>query len=276
MRDMAASTAPIWAPAPPEHWYLTDDFNMPVTADTQRRENTLQSVFEAHVARHGRDASILANVAFRWDQAHPGVGVDPDILWLEPALPEGRRSVLTWEEGTGVPRLAVEVVGRDTAHKDYNHGPGKYAASGVDELWVFDPDGFGRRDDGDGPHLLQVWRRTRSGFHRISAGAGPARTEELDAWLVVDDDTLRVADDPEGRALWPTVAEERDAARKERDLAAQERDLAAQERDLAARERDLAAQERDLAAQERDRERVRAEEAEARIRALEALLAARG
>jgi Uma2 family endonuclease len=161
MRHMAASTAPIWAPAPPEHWYLTDDFNMPVTADTQRRENTLQSVFEAHVARHGRDASILANVAFRWDQAHPGVGVDPDILWLEPALPEGRRSVLTWEEGTGVPRLAVEVVGRDTAHKDYNHGPGKYAASGVDELWVFDPDGFGRRDDGDGPHLLQVWRRPR-------------------------------------------------------------------------------------------------------------------
>ena len=172
---MATSTAPIWAPAPPEHWYLTDDFNMPVTADTQRRENTLQSVFEAHVARHGRDASILANVAFRWDQAHPGVGVDPDILWLEPALPEGRRSVLTWEEGTGVPRLAVEVVGRDTAHKDYNHGPGKYAASGVDELWVFDPDGFGRRDDGDGPHLLQVGRRTRTGFPPIYPGACPRR-----------------------------------------------------------------------------------------------------
>jgi len=58
MPDMAASTASIWAPAPPEHWYLTDDFNMPVTADTQRRENTLQSVFEAYVARRGRAASI--------------------------------------------------------------------------------------------------------------------------------------------------------------------------------------------------------------------------
>ena len=263
---MAASAAPIWAPAPPEHWYLTDDFNMPVTADTQRRENTLQSVFEAAVARGRRDASILANVALRWDQAHPGVGVDPDIMWLEPALPEGRRSALSWEEGTGVPRLAVEVVGRDTAHKDYNYGPGKYAASGVSELWVFDPDGYGRRDDGDGPHVLQVWRRTRAGFQRVYAGAGPVRTEELDAWLVVSDDTLRVADDREGRALWPTIAEERD-------LAAQERDLAAQERDLAAQERDLAAQERDLAAQERDRERVRAEAAEARIRELEAALA---
>ncbi len=251
----------MWAPSPPEHWYLTDDFNMPVTADTQRRENTLQSVFEAHVARQGRDASILANVAFRWDQAHPGVGVDPDILWLEPALPEGRRSVLTWEEGTGVPRLAVEFVSRDTAHKDYNHGPEKYAAAGIDELWVFDPDGFGRRDDGDGPHRLQVWRRTRSGFHRLYAGAGPARTEALAAWLVVCDDTLRVADDPEGRALWPTVAEERDAARQERDAARQERDRATQEREHAAHER--------------DRERIRAEEAEARIRALEALLAAR-
>jgi hypothetical protein len=263
---MAASAASIWAPAPPEHWYLTDDFNMPVTADTQRRENTLQSVFEAHVARRGLEASILANVALRWDQAHPGVGVDPDIMWLEPALPEGRRSVLTWEEGTGVPRLAVEVVGRDTAHKDYNHGPGKYAASGIAELWVFDPEGFGRRDDGDGPHVLQIWRRSRGGFQRVYAGPGPARTEVLDAWLVVADDVLRVADDRDGRALWPTVAEERDHAAQERDRAARERDLAAQERDRAARERDLAAQER-------DRERARAEAAEARIRELEARLA---
>lgn len=251
---MATSAAVRWEPAPPEHWYLTDDFNMPITADTLRRDDTLRSTFEARITRDGIGASILANVALRWDQAHPGVGVDPDIMWLEPALPEGRRSVLTWEAGTGVPRLAVEIVGRDTAHKDYNHGPGKYAASGVRELWVFDPEGFGRRDDGDGPHVLQVWRRTRSGFHRIYAGSGPARTEELDAWLVVVGDVLRVSDDPEGNACWPTVAEERDRA---------------------AEERDRVTAERDRAAGERDRERERADSAEARLRELEAMLAAR-
>ncbi len=236
-----ATAAALWEPSPPEDWYLADGFNMPITLKTQHREDTLQQVFEARIARTQSDATIAANVALRWDQAHPGVGVDPDLLWVEPAMPEGSRSVMTWEKGCGVPRIAVEVVGRETAYKDYNTGPAKYAASGTRELWVFDPDGYGRTDAQEGPWVLQVWRRTRSGFRRVYAGDGPVRSTELDAWLVVVGDLLRVADDREGTKLWPTTAEERD-----------------------------------MAEAERDRALARAEAAEARIRALEAKLAGGG
>ncbi len=234
-----ATAAVQWEPSPPEHWYLSDGFNMPISAHTQRRENTLQQTFEAYLARTERDASILANVALRWDQAHPGVGVDPDLMWLEPALPQSMRSALTWERGVGVVRVAVEVVGRETAHKDYNHGPAKYGASGTRELWVFDPDGYGRTEAGEGPWTLQVWRRVRGAWRRVYAGDGPFRSPELAAWLVVQGDLLRVSDDAAGTKVWPTTAEERDRAAEERDAA-----------------------------------RQRAEAAEARIRALEAMLAA--
>ncbi len=261
MRSRAAAAA-LWEPSPPEHWYLSDGFMMPITWCMQRRRDTLQQTFEARIARTQGDATIAANVALRWDQAHPGVGVDPDLLWVEPAVPEGIPSVITWEKGVGVPRIAVEIVGGETAHKDYNQGPAKYAASGTRELWVFDPDGYGRTDAQEGPWVLQVWRKTRSGFRRVYAGDGPVRSTELDAWLVVVGDLLRVADDREGTKLWPTTAEERDRAEAERDRAAQERDQAAQERDRAAQERDQAL--------------ARAEAAEARIRAQEAKLAGGG
>ncbi len=242
-----ATVAALWEPSPPEHWHLSDGFNMPVTADTQRRETVLQQTFEAFVARTHRDASILANVALRWDQTHVGVGVDPDILWLEPSLPQGIGSALTWERGVGVRRVAVEVVESETAHKDYNQGPAKYAASGTRELWVFDPEGYGRTDEGEGPWTLQVWRRARGSFRRVYQGDGPVRSVELGAWLVVVGDLLRVSDDREGTKLWPTTAEERDRATIDRDRAAVDR----------------------------DRAQERAEAAEARVRALEAMLAER-
>ena len=256
-----ATAAALWEPSPPEHWYLSDGFNMPITAATQRREDTVQQTFEARVARTGCDASILANVALRWDGAHPGVGVDPDVMWLEPSLPPGMRSVLTWEKGVGTVRVAVEIVGRDTARKDYQLGPAKYAASGTRELWVFDPEGYGRTETDEGPWTLQVWRRSKGGFRRVYAGDGPFRSAELGAWLVVVGDLLRVSEDREGTRLWPTTAEERDQERAERARAEQAQAHAEQERARAEQERDAA--------------KAKAEAAEARIRALEALLAAR-
>ena len=31
---------------PPEHWYLSDGFNMPISTDSQRREDALQQTFD--------------------------------------------------------------------------------------------------------------------------------------------------------------------------------------------------------------------------------------
>ena len=198
---------------PPADWYLDDGFNMPVTQSNDHRGEVLRRTFEVGARRRGVTASMHVNVALRWDRFHKGVGVDPDVMWVEPPLPTGMRSVLTWQPGVHPPRVAVEIVSEDNATKDYQRGPAKYGASGTRELWVFDPEGYGRDEKGRGPWMLQVWRRDKSGrFKRTYVGDGPEYSHELDAWIVVVDGLLRVADDEDGTKLWPTTDEERDAA----------------------------------------------------------------
>jgi len=52
-------------------------------------------------------------------------------------------------------------------------------------------------------------------MERVYAGDGPARTEELNAWLIPTEPCrLRIADDKEGSQLWLTSAEQEAAARK--------------------------------------------------------------
>ena len=172
-------------------------------------------ILRAWIARTARDAAVYANLALRWDEEHPAVGVDPTPP--DPKL----RSLRTWEPGHTAPRVAVEVVSRDTAEKDYLEGPAKYAASGTRELWVFDPERRGR--GALGPSVLQVWRRMDDGApRRVFAGDAPAYSEELGAWLVVTHDGMRLrpADDEAGERLWLTSEEaERERAQAERERA---------------------------------------------------------
>jgi hypothetical protein len=117
-------------------------------------------------------------------------------------------------------------------HKDYEIAHNKYAASGTRELWVFDPKLCGPRFFG-GPHRLQVWRRDEANhFGRVYAGDGPTYSPVIAAHLVVVDGgcSLRLADDPAGTHLWPTV-EEAERAAKDAALAR----VGELERELAAR-----------------------------------------
>jgi hypothetical protein len=248
---------------PPADWYLDDGFNVPVTPRNDQRGEVLRRIFEVGARRMKRSVSVLVNVALRWDLFHKGVGVDPDVMWVEPALPEGMRSVLTWMPDVKAPRIAVEIVSKENADKDYRRGPAKYGASGTQELWVFDPEGLGRDEKEQGPWALQVWRRDRRGkFRRVYAGDGPEYSQELDAWIVVAGDLLRVADDENGTQLWPTTDEERDDA-EERAVLAEERAVLAEERAVLAEERAVLAEER-AAAEAKARVVL-----EAKLRALE-------
>ena len=123
------------------------------------------------------------------------------------------------------------MVSRDTARKDYEEGPAKYAASGTRELWVFDQERCGRGLMG-GPWTLQLWRRTEEAFRRVYAGDAPAYSEELGAWLVLTEggSRLRLAEDEAGERLWPTAKEEADARAE-----AAEAEVAALRAALAAR-----------------------------------------
>lgn len=206
----------------------------------------LKQILLAWASRVG-DTQVARNLAVRWDESRPQMGVDPDLCVIRPRTPEGDElmSLCTWESGHSPPVLAVEVVSASNARKDYATAPERYAACGVDELWVFDPRLCGPRIGG-GPHRLQIWRRTDEGdLARTYAGAGPARSVALGAWLLPVDEgrKLRVAGDERGETMWLT-AEETERAEKERERAEKERERAEKER----AEREVARLEAEIAA----------------------------
>jgi Uma2 family endonuclease len=223
-------------------WELEEE-NVPESAWHDAVIELLKLILRAWAARAALDSLIASNLALRWDPKLWKVGVDPDVAVYLPSPPEGEdtASVCTWEPGHHPPRVAVEVVSRSTATRDYVTKPDQYAASGTNELWVFDPKLHGPRVHG-GPFLLQVWRRDEAGvFCQLYRGDGPCRSPELGAWLVVTDgDTrLRLADDRDGQKLWPTTAE-RERAERERERERANERAASLEAELAAMRDELA------------------------------------
>ena len=208
----------------------------------------LRALLAAWAARTG-DRRVVRNLAVRWDERNPRIGVDPDIAVLAPPPPDlaELRSLRTWVDGHVAPMLAIEVVSETDPRKDYVVAPDKYAASGTKELWIFDPLLAGPAAHG-GPFRLQVWTRDGGGLSRIYAGEGPVRSPALGAFLVVTDEghRLRISDDAGAASLWPT-AEEAERAAKEAERAAKEAERAAKEAERAAKEAERAAKEAALA-----------------------------
>jgi Uma2 family endonuclease len=225
--------------APPEGWELVDEI-MPESVPHDRALALLRAVLDAWVARSGSGAFVVRNLAVRWLAERPAVGVDPDVAVLAPAPPDPEHlpSLCTWLPGHVAPLLAIEVVSTTNPHKDYVIAPEKYAASGTQELWVFDPLGHGPTSRG-GPYVLQQWRREEDGtFVRTYAGAGPVYSPALGAYAIAVGESLRIADDVAGTTLWPT-GEEAALAAKDAERAAKDAALARVaelERRLAERE----------------------------------------
>lgn len=201
-----------------DRWILSEE-NLPESIQHRESTDLLRFVLLAWKVRSRRDALVAANLACRWVRDNPRIGVDPDIALIEPAPPgaETLRSLRTWEEGHAPPRFAVEIVSATSPNKDYVAAPAKYAALGTRELVIFDPEMLGPAGT-DGPHVLQIWRRRDdpAGMTRVFAGKGPAPSEELQGWLVpTSGGMLRIAEDAQGRSLWPTEAEAEAEARRQ-------------------------------------------------------------
>jgi len=201
---------------------------MPESVVHDEAVELLKALLQTFAARVGT-MQVVRNLAVRWDAEHPRVGVDPDVAILSPPPPGAAdlRSVRTWLDGHAAPLLAIEVVSETNPHKDYVVAPDKYAASGVGELWVFDPLLAGPASHG-GPFRLQIWHRESDGdLIRVYAGDGPARSPVLDAHLVVvhEGRKLRIAADAEATQFWMT-REEQERAAKEQERAAKEHALA--------------------------------------------------
>ena len=217
------------------------------THDAASRE--LWLTLDAWVKRKGRNALVVRNLAVRWMEDAPKVGIDPDAALIEPAPPEeALSSYRLWEANGVAPRFCVEIVSESHPYKDYAAIQDRYAAMGTRELVVFDPLMCGPAALG-GPVALQVWRRDAAGvLERVHFGRSPAYSIELGAWLHADGRFLRIADDEAGRNRWLT-GEEQALADKEQALADKDRLSAELERaysEKRAAEERLAALERKL------------------------------
>lgn len=169
----------------------------------------LQALLEAWASRATSRPLIARNLAVRWVEHAPRVGIDPDLAIFVPAPPDQDiASMCTWKPGHTRPRVAIEVVSQSHPYKDYRLIQEKYAALEVPELWVLDPQGFGPARDG-APHAIQRWQtESDGGFARTYAGRGPAWSAELNAWFsTTADSAVRICEDEAGTKPWLTEAQ---------------------------------------------------------------------
>ncbi|MGK4002684.1 Uma2 family endonuclease [Sorangium sp. So ce1036] len=257
----------VGAPVDWSAWYLTDEDDMGESVEQGEIIRILLSCLSELLAERGITTLYCGgDHFFAWVRGEPLVRVSPDVYLLEDPPPPPRPKMWqTWLPGHRPPRWAVEIVS-DEWKKDYEENPPKYAQLGVRELVIFDPEAALSPDRRGVRVPLQVYRRDADGaFVRVYRGDGPARSEEVDAFLVVGRERgavrLRIARDAAGADLVPTTEEAKRAA-EEAKRAAEEAKRAAEEAKRAADARAAAADQRALAAEER-------------LRALEAELAKR-
>ncbi len=199
-------------------WYLSEEQDMGQSWLHDLISRMLAHLVERYLKEHhGGRGAVGANVFVQWVQGHPQVQVSPNVLVVDRLAEPMPKVLQLWMQDHLAPRFAVEVASDDW-QKDYRDNPPKYVQLGCTELVIYDPehDLHARTRE---RVALQVFHRTSDGlFVRTYAGSGPARSEELDGWLVVAGDgsrLLRIARDADGRDLVLTAEEALAAAEAE-------------------------------------------------------------
>jgi Uma2 family endonuclease len=218
----------------------------------------LRPLLQWWLAKRGVTAFVGADQFIYWRQHDPHARVAPDIYVLPSVDPRTR--VRTWKlwQDRVVPSFALEVVSQDW-QKDYIEAIDRYAALGVPEVLMFDPEWDGH----EGGMRWQVFRRVgKRGLVRVEAtNADRVRSRALRCWLRATgedrDLRLRIAVGPRGDELVPTAEE-----REEGERAAKEQECAAKEQERIAKEQERAAKEQECAAKEAALARVAELEAE--------------
>jgi hypothetical protein len=249
----------------PDAWVLPDE--QPVPPESRPHDLTidrLRGLLCAWITRTGRDAIVARNLAVRWLEERPTIGVDPDVALIEPSPPDpdNLMSLKLWKPGHPVPRLAIEVVSASHPYKDYAEVQDRYAAFGVSELWVLDGMLRGPRKLG-GPVAIQIWRSSpEASFARVYHGAGPAYSKALDAFVLFAEDKIQIADDREGKERWPTELE----------VEAKRAEAEAKRAEAEAKRAEAEAKRAEAAGLTAEAEKRKSAELEERVRKLEELL----
>ena len=116
----------------PVAWVLPEG---PVPQSVPHDEATerLRALIKAWARNLPRPVFVAHDLAIRFSEAHPKVGIDPDLCLLDPPPPNvGQlQSLALWKEGHAPPSLCLEIVSRGHPHKDYRDLPHRYAHVGA-------------------------------------------------------------------------------------------------------------------------------------------------
>ena len=179
--------------------------------------------------RDDRHVYVAGNNFLYYEEGNPKAVVSPDVYVVRGVSNERRRIYQLWKEQGHAPCFVMELSSRSTWLEDHGNKKAVYAMLGVEEYFLFDPEGESLEP------ALQAHRLGDDGdylrFEPSSEGVFDAET--LGLQLSVDDDMrLQVRDRRTGE-----VIPRSDEVRAERDALADERDALAAR--LAALEAEL-------------------------------------
>lgn len=158
--------------------------------------------------RQQEDVYVAVNMLLYYEEGDPSKFRGPDVMVCKGVAGNHlRRSFRTWEEGV-VPTVIFEVTSKKTRQEDKIEKPLVYAALGVKELFLFDPEGEYLRP------RLQGFELRRRKYAPLTANAdGLLLSKELGLLLEIEGNLLRLIDPATGKRL-PTDEELADEAQQ--------------------------------------------------------------
>jgi Uma2 family endonuclease len=208
-------------------------------AETDVHRNLMVDLIAA-VDWHFRDDPefyVSGNLFLYYEEGAPEKVIAPDFFVVR-GVPRGeRRTFKLWKEGKG-PALVIELTSKSTATEDRGNKRVVYEEIGVQEYFIFDPEGSQRRPS------IAAFRRSGEYFLpadplRVEGGVEVFSIRVLGLELHASQGTLRFVDPRTARPL-PIPTEAYRAAESERERAESERERAESERERAESERERA------------------------------------
>jgi Uma2 family endonuclease len=185
--------------------------------ETDLHRNLMIDLIEAlkhYYSRHS-DVYVSGNIVLFFEEGNPTVHISPDVLVTLGAPPAVLQSYKTWE--LGAPNLVIEVTSRSTKTRDIGMKKGTYAALGVQEYLLFDPQAEYLKP------RFKVFRLQGEEYEQVIVNPESGYQSLLGLTFHVVDDTLRISETATGRLLLRPFEQ---AARAEQEAARAEQEAA--------------------------------------------------
>ena len=174
----------------------------------------------------GQQVYVAANLLVYYEEGCPTRFVVPDCFLVFDSNPEFRRTYRIWDEGKP-PQVVFEITSRSTGHKDLVDKAVLYEQLGVEEYFLYDP---------NGQYLtppLQGYRAENGVLTQIDSTANSIRSQQLGVDLSLVGRDLVMIDFRTGQKVL-TAAEAADEVAEEAKRNAQEFQRNAQEAEARA------------------------------------------